>query len=57
MVAVADSGFSALELIAAVLRHVCFITRLRLEASLCSATALMAGVGIPCRAAQSEKNT
>jgi hypothetical protein len=34
VVVVADSGFSALELIAAVRRHVCFITRLRLDASL-----------------------
>src|ERR1700710_629645 len=34
MVVVADSGFSALELIAAVRRHVCLITRLRLDASL-----------------------
>jgi hypothetical protein len=34
VVVVADSGFSALELIATVRRHVCFITRLRLDASL-----------------------
>jgi hypothetical protein len=34
VVVVADSGFSALELIAAVRRHVCLITRLRLDASL-----------------------
>ena len=34
MVVVADSGFSALELIAAVHRYFCFITRLRLDASL-----------------------
>lgn len=34
LVVVADSGFSALELIAAVRRHVCLITRLRLDASL-----------------------
>jgi hypothetical protein len=34
VVVVGDSGFSALELIAAVRRHVCFITRLRLDASL-----------------------
>jgi len=34
VVVVADSGFSALQLIAAVRRHVCFITRLRLDASL-----------------------
>ena len=34
VVVVADTGFSALELIAAVRRHVCFITRLRLDASL-----------------------
>ena len=34
VVVVADSGFSALELIAAVSRYVCFITRLRLDASL-----------------------
>jgi hypothetical protein len=34
VVVVADSGFSALKLIAAVRRHVCFITRLRLDASL-----------------------
>jgi DDE superfamily endonuclease len=31
---VADAGFSALELIAAVRRHVCLITGLRLDASL-----------------------
>ncbi len=30
----ADSGFAALDLIAAVRRHVCLITRLRLDASL-----------------------
>ena len=34
MVVVADGGFSALELIAAVRRYVCLITRLRLDASL-----------------------
>ena len=34
IVMVADSGFSALELIAAVRQHVCLITRLRLDASL-----------------------
>jgi hypothetical protein len=34
VVVVADSGFSALELIATVHRHVCLITRLRLDASL-----------------------
>ena len=34
VVVVADSGFSALELIAAVRRYVCLITRLRLDASL-----------------------
>lgn len=34
MVVVADSSFAALELIAAVRRHVCLITRLRLDASL-----------------------
>jgi hypothetical protein len=34
VVVVADSGFSALEFIAAVRRHVCLITRLRLDASL-----------------------
>ena len=34
VVIVADSGFSALELIAAVRRYVCLITRLRLDASL-----------------------
>ena len=34
MVVVADSGFSALELIAAVRLYVCFITRQRLDASL-----------------------
>src|SRR4249920_876093 len=34
VVVVADSGFSALELIAAARRYVCFITRLRLDASL-----------------------
>src|SRR5271154_4530521 len=33
LVVVADSGFSALELIAAVRRYVCLITRLRLDAS------------------------
>ncbi len=32
MVVVADSSFAALELIAAVRRHVCLITRLRLDA-------------------------
>src|ERR1700685_4749232 len=34
VVVVADSGFSALELIAAVRRQVCLITRLRLDARL-----------------------
>jgi hypothetical protein len=34
LVFVADAGFSALELLAAVRRHVCVITRLRLDASL-----------------------
>ncbi len=34
MVVVADSGFSALEFIATVRRHVCLITRLRLDTSL-----------------------
>ncbi len=34
VVVVADSGFSALDFIAAVRRHVCLITRLRLDASL-----------------------
>jgi hypothetical protein len=34
LVIVADSSFAALELIAAVRRHVCLITRLRLDASL-----------------------
>jgi hypothetical protein len=34
VVVVADSSFAALELIAAVRRHVCMITRLRLDASL-----------------------
>jgi DDE superfamily endonuclease len=34
MVIVADSSFAALELIASVRRHVCLITRLRLDASL-----------------------
>ncbi len=34
IVVVADSGFAALDLIAAVRRHVCLITRLRLDASL-----------------------
>jgi hypothetical protein len=34
VVIVADSSFAALELIAAVRRHVCLITRLRLDASL-----------------------
>jgi hypothetical protein len=34
VVVVADSGFSALDLIAMVRRHVCLITRLRLDASL-----------------------
>src|SRR6202050_5154424 len=34
VVVVAESGFSALELIAAVRRYVCLITRLRLDASL-----------------------
>jgi hypothetical protein len=34
VVVVADSGFLALEFIAAVRRHVCLITRLRLDASL-----------------------
>ena len=34
VVVVADSSFAALELIAAVRRHVCLITRLRLDASL-----------------------
>ena len=34
MVVVADSSFAALELIAAVRRYVCLITRLRLDASL-----------------------
>jgi DDE superfamily endonuclease len=31
---VADSSFSAIELIAAIRRHVCFVTRLRLDANL-----------------------
>lgn len=34
IVIVADSGFAAIELIAAVRRHVCFLTRLRLDANL-----------------------
>lgn len=34
LVFVADSSFSALDLIAAVREHVCFVTRLRLDASL-----------------------
>jgi DDE superfamily endonuclease len=34
IIIVADSGFAALELIAAVRRHVCFVTRLRLDAGL-----------------------
>ena len=34
IVVVADSSFAALDLIAAVRRHVCFIARLRLDASL-----------------------
>jgi hypothetical protein len=34
IVVVADSSFAAIELIAAVLRHVCFVTRLRLDANL-----------------------
>ena len=34
IVAVADSSFSALDLIAAVRHHVCFVTRLRLDANL-----------------------
>ncbi len=34
IVVVADSGFAALDLIAAVRRHVCLMTRLRLDASL-----------------------
>ncbi len=34
VVVVADSSFAALELIAAVRRHVCLITRLRLDANL-----------------------
>ena len=34
LVFVADSGFAALELLAAVRRHVCMITRLRLDANL-----------------------
>ncbi|MGH8836216.1 MAG: IS701 family transposase [Actinomycetes bacterium] len=34
IVIVADSTFSAIELIAAVRRHVCFVTRLRLDANL-----------------------
>jgi hypothetical protein len=34
IVIVADSGFAAIELIAAVRRHVCFVTRLRLDANL-----------------------
>jgi len=34
IVVVADSSFSAIELIAAILRHVCFVTRLRLDANL-----------------------
>ena len=34
IVVVADSSFSALDLIAAVRHHVCFVTRLRLDASL-----------------------
>jgi len=34
IIIVADSGFAAIELIAAVRRHVCFVTRLRLDANL-----------------------
>lgn len=34
IVIVADSGFAAIELIAVVRRHVCFVTRLRLDANL-----------------------
>jgi hypothetical protein len=34
IVIVADSGFAAIELIAAVRHHVCFVTRLRLDANL-----------------------
>lgn len=34
IVIVADSGFAAIELVAAVRRHVCFVTRLRLDANL-----------------------
>jgi hypothetical protein len=34
LVFVADSGFAAIELIAAVRQHVCLITRLRLDANL-----------------------
>src|SRR5260370_6345616 len=34
IVIVADSSFAAIELIAAVRRHVCFVTRLRLDANL-----------------------
>jgi hypothetical protein len=34
IIVVADSSFAALELIAAVCRHVCFVTRLRLDANL-----------------------
>ena len=34
IVVVADSSFAAIELIAAVQRHVCFVTRLRLDANL-----------------------
>ena len=34
LIAVADSGFAALELLAAVRHHVCLITRLRLDAAL-----------------------
>ena len=34
MIIVADSAFAALDLLAAVRRHVCAVTRLRLDASL-----------------------
>ena len=39
LIFVADSGFAALDLLAAVRRHVCVITRLRLDASLVQTTA------------------
>jgi len=47
IIIVADSSFAAIELIAAVRRHVCFITRLRLDANLFAPPERRPGRGRP----------